>query len=62
MYAVPKAKLRGFAGITYLDTTSAGKQATVSNLCREKASKANDTQIANVITPADCGTDLEPIK
>ncbi len=62
MYAVPKAKLRGFAGITYLDTTSAGKQATVSNLCREKASKANDTQVANVITTTDCGADLEPIK
>ncbi|MEL6400283.1 MAG: type IV pilin-like G/H family protein [Cyanobacteria bacterium J06626_4] len=62
IYAVPKRELRGFAGVTYVTTTGAGKQATVSNLCREKASVANDTQVANVITAADCGADLEPIK
>ncbi|MGD1928828.1 MAG: type IV pilin-like G/H family protein [Leptolyngbyaceae cyanobacterium] len=62
IYAVPKNELRGFAGVTYVTTTGAGKQATVSNLCREKASVANDLVVANVITSANCGADLEPIK
>ena len=64
IYAVPKRELRGFAGVTYLDQTGAGKQATISNLCREKASAAADTQVANAITAADdtCGAGLEPIK
>ncbi|MEM6433190.1 MAG: type IV pilin-like G/H family protein [Cyanobacteria bacterium P01_D01_bin.115] len=62
IYAVPKVKLRGFAGITYLTTTGAGKQATISNLCREKASKANDTQVDNTIDDTGCGAELEAIK
>lgn len=66
IYAVPKNKLRGFGGISFLTTTGAGKQATAATLCREKASDANDTEVASAITStgadpvAKCAS-MEPI-